>query len=145
MARIEGEIVIARPVEEVFDFVADQRNEPRYNPDMPRSEMVTEGPIGIGTRFQAEMTTRSGPLKMLIEITAYERPRLLATRTSTSGNDTVGMLTFEPAGGGTRMRWSWDVEPPWVFRFAGPLVGFLGRRQERAIWTTLKRYLESRD
>jgi hypothetical protein len=26
--RIEGEIVIDRPVDEVFDFVADARNEP---------------------------------------------------------------------------------------------------------------------
>jgi hypothetical protein len=31
MVRVEGEIVINRPVEEVFDFVADERNEPRYN------------------------------------------------------------------------------------------------------------------
>jgi hypothetical protein len=28
MARIEGAIMINRPVEEVFDFVADERNEP---------------------------------------------------------------------------------------------------------------------
>jgi hypothetical protein len=26
VARIEGEILIGRPVEEVFDFVADERN-----------------------------------------------------------------------------------------------------------------------
>lgn len=26
MARVEGEIIINRPVEEVFDFVADERN-----------------------------------------------------------------------------------------------------------------------
>jgi hypothetical protein len=32
MADINGEIIIHRPVEEVFDFVADERNEPRYNP-----------------------------------------------------------------------------------------------------------------
>jgi hypothetical protein len=31
MARVEGEIIIHRPVPEVFDFVADERNEPRYN------------------------------------------------------------------------------------------------------------------
>jgi hypothetical protein len=28
MARIEGEIVIGRPMDVVFDYVADQRNEP---------------------------------------------------------------------------------------------------------------------
>jgi hypothetical protein len=27
MAHIEGEVVIKRPVDEVFDFVADERNE----------------------------------------------------------------------------------------------------------------------
>jgi plasmid stabilization system protein ParE len=31
MAEIEGEILIGRSVEDVFDFVADQRNEPQYN------------------------------------------------------------------------------------------------------------------
>lgn len=31
MAHVEGEIIINRPVEEVFDFVADERNEPHYN------------------------------------------------------------------------------------------------------------------
>jgi hypothetical protein len=35
MARIEGELVIERPVEEVFDFVPGERNEPRYNPRNP--------------------------------------------------------------------------------------------------------------
>ena len=44
MARIIGEIVIDRPVEEVFDFVADGCNEPKYNPDMVQSVKVTTGP-----------------------------------------------------------------------------------------------------
>jgi hypothetical protein len=32
MTRLEGEIVIDRPPEVVFDFVADERNEPQFNP-----------------------------------------------------------------------------------------------------------------
>ena len=31
MAHIDGEITIARAPETVFDFVADERNEPRFN------------------------------------------------------------------------------------------------------------------
>lgn len=34
MARIEGDTVIGGPVEVVFDFVADERNEPTDNPHM---------------------------------------------------------------------------------------------------------------
>ncbi len=41
MARVEGEIVISRPVEEVFNFVADERNEPRYNPRMRGAEQIS--------------------------------------------------------------------------------------------------------
>ena len=54
MVRIEGEIVINRPMEEVFDFVADERNEPRYNPHMRRAELITKGPVGVGTRHRAD-------------------------------------------------------------------------------------------
>ena len=57
MARITGQTVIARPVEVVFDCVADQRNEPKYNPRMVRSEKLTDGPIGVGMRFAATMTS----------------------------------------------------------------------------------------
>jgi hypothetical protein len=42
VAHIEGEIIMQRPVEEVFDFVADERNEPRYNRRMVRSPATTD-------------------------------------------------------------------------------------------------------
>lgn len=41
--RVEGDIVIERPAEEVFDFVAEERNEPQYNPRMTRAEMISPG------------------------------------------------------------------------------------------------------
>ena len=59
VARIEGEIMIERPVDVVFDFVADERNEPRYNPQLVSVEQTTSGPIGVGTQFRAE-TVRVG-------------------------------------------------------------------------------------
>jgi hypothetical protein len=40
---VKGDIVINRPIDEVFDFVADERNEPKYNPQMTLAEMVTQG------------------------------------------------------------------------------------------------------
>ena len=59
MVRIEGGIVIGRPVEDVFDFVADERNEPLYNPRMIRAEKVTPGRQGdpLGGHHRVERTT----------------------------------------------------------------------------------------
>ena len=74
MARIDGAVVIKRPVDEVFDFVADERNEPRYNPGIRRAEKLSPGPIGCGTRFRAEAVTLGRRVGMTIRYTAYERP-----------------------------------------------------------------------
>lgn len=49
MACIDGEIIIAAPVEQVFDMVADERNEPRYNPRIVGVEKTSQGPVGRGT------------------------------------------------------------------------------------------------
>ena len=38
--RVEGDMIINRPIEEVFDFCADERNEPRYNPRMTHVEQT---------------------------------------------------------------------------------------------------------
>ena len=143
MARVEGEIIINRPVEEVFDFVADERNEPRYNARMVRAEKVSSDPIGAATRFETELTTLGRTMSMTVEFTRFERPRLLASRTTSSMMETEGALTFESVAAGTRMRWSWEVRPRGAIRLMTPLVGLLGRRQERAIWSELKRVLEA--
>jgi uncharacterized protein YndB with AHSA1/START domain len=54
-AHIEGEVLVKRPAEEVFDFVADERHEPRFNPHMLTAEKVSDGLIEKGTRFRAEI------------------------------------------------------------------------------------------
>jgi hypothetical protein len=142
MAHIDGEIIINRPVEEVFDFVADERNEPRYNPAMVRAELLTPGPVGLGSRFRAEMRTRPRPMVMTTENTGYDRPRRLASTTRLSTMDIQGTLSFDPVHAGTRMRWSWDLQPRGLLKLVTPVVARIGRRQERAIWTGLKRVLE---
>lgn len=145
MPRVEGDLVIGRPVEEVFDFVADERDEPRFNPKMRRAEKITPGPIGVGTRFSAEMTMARRTTPMTIEFTGFERPRRLASTTRLSWMEIRGSLSFDPVAEGTRMHWQWDLQPRGPLRLFGPLIGRMGRRQELVIWTNLKRLLEARE
>ena len=108
MAQINGEILINRPVEEVFDFVADERNEPRYNPRMLRAEKLSPGPVGLGSRFRAVMRSWPRPTTMTTEFRVYQRPRRLASTTRLSTMDIEGILSFDPVPAGTRMRWAWE-------------------------------------
>ena len=142
MAKIEGQITIGRPVEVVFDYVADQTHEPQYNPAMVRAEKETAGPIGQGTRFRSAVRSGGRTAEMLIENTGYDRPRLLASTTTMKQMDIAYTLTFEPVAEGTRMRWSGEVRPKGGLRLLGPLVTWMGTRQEQRIWSSLKSHLE---
>jgi carbon monoxide dehydrogenase subunit G len=140
--RVEGEIVIERPNEEVFDFVADQCNEPRFNPQMTLAEKISPGPIRVGTRFRVVIT---GAGEMTIEFTEYDRARRLASTTHMSTMDITGALTFEPVPEGTLMKWTWDMEPRGFYKLLSPVMRRMGKRQEMAIWTGLKHVLEAPD
>lgn len=141
--RIEGEILINRSVDKVFDFVADERNEPRYNPRLLRAEQTSPGPIGIGTQFRAETKAIGGAVPMTIEFTGFERPRRIALATRLSTMDIRGALTFDPISGRTRMRWSWVLEPRGLFKLMTPMLASIGRRQEQIVWDNLKRVMEA--
>jgi hypothetical protein len=111
VGRISGDILIKRQVEQVFDYVADQRDEPVCNPRMLHSEKITDEPIGVGTRFRATVQSGRREVEMLIEVTAYDRPRRLGSRTTMSSADFDGGLTFEPVNGATPMNWAWGLRP----------------------------------
>ena len=142
MARIRGEVEIRRPVEEVFDFVADERNEPTYNPTMLVAEKVTEGPVGAGTRFRASIRSGRRPVNMQIEYTAFDRPHRLASTSRMAAADFTGTLTFTRTPAGTRLRWSWQARPKGAVRLLAPVFAPIGARQERRIWTALRDHLE---
>jgi hypothetical protein len=109
MATIEGEIFIERPPGEVFDFVADERHEPKYNPQMVRVEKLTSGPVREGTTYRAWMRSGTRTSEMLIESTQFDPPRILSSSTTLKHMTIHGTLTFSPDGEGTRMSWSWPA------------------------------------
>jgi uncharacterized protein YndB with AHSA1/START domain len=111
--RFQHETTIERPVEEVFDFVTDARNEPQYNPRILSARKTTPGPMGRGTRFVLKSKAMGRPMAVEYEITAYERPRRMTSRTirGLPLMDVESIETFEPVADGTRMRWEWEVRP----------------------------------
>ncbi|MGZ4532702.1 MAG: SRPBCC family protein [Mycobacteriaceae bacterium] len=96
MTHISGRIRIAAPLELVFDTVADSRNEPSFNQAMTAVELLTPLPIGQGTRFRARMG-KAG-MEMLVELTEFDRPHRLGSRTTSSVMETSGELPSPPRG-----------------------------------------------
>lgn len=140
MVRIAGETHIARPPQVVFDVVADERN--RYDPSIVDAELLTDGPIGVGTRFRSVASGIREPVEMTVEVIGYDRPRQLATTTRSPSMDIDSRLLFEPDGAGTRMRWSMQFHPRGSLRLLTPVLPLIGRWQVRRVWHALEAHLE---
>ncbi|MEV0285364.1 MULTISPECIES: SRPBCC family protein [unclassified Kribbella] len=143
MAHISGQVTIDAPAEKVFDLVADERNEPRYNPRIIRAEKVSAGPVGQGARFVAEPKGMGARGKMVLEVLEYDRPRRLHNRVRSSYLQVDGTLTFAEVEGGTRLRWDWDMRLVGPMRVMTPVLALVGPAWERRNWVGLKRYLEA--
>ena len=71
MTSVRRVIDVPYPQEEVFDFVADLRNERLWHPELESVEQTSDGPVGIGTTFAAKYG-RIGSVTVTIE--EYQRP-----------------------------------------------------------------------
>jgi len=89
------------------------------------------------------MKSRMRTFSMMIEFTDFERPTRLGSVSTVGTMRTVGALLFKPKGSGTVMSWSWDIGLRAITKLAAPIVSWMGRRQERAIWTGLRTMLEA--
>jgi hypothetical protein len=91
-ARVHGSTYIARPPEDVFDTVADERNEPQYNPEMQKVELLTSEPVGAGSSFKVLMRSRGDPLLMTVTYTEFQRSHLVGSLTTTGSLPIIGII-----------------------------------------------------
>jgi len=140
-AVIENSVDIPRSPEDVFDYLADQGHELGWNPDCLRMDKLTDGPVGVGTRFRAKW--KQGPV-VITECTRYERPR---TWTYENGGpiSVVLNVTLEPTDtGGTRLTSRGEWTPHGWMRLALPVFVRVMRRAEKGVMANSRRALEER-
>lgn len=143
MTHIAGEVTIDAPIEKVFDTVADERNEPRYNPRIVHADKVGDQPVGVGATYVAEPKGMGLRGQMTVTTVEYDRPHRLRNAIESSYLHVDGTLTFHEIDGQTRLTWDWDMRLVGPVRLLAPLLALVGPAWERRNWVDLKRYLES--
>jgi hypothetical protein len=69
-----GSAVIDRPIEQVFAFLADGTNDPKFSPRVQEIRKATDGPIGVGTVFESTVKDAGMTTKRSFELTEFEAP-----------------------------------------------------------------------
>jgi uncharacterized membrane protein len=140
---VEMSIQINRPVEEVFAFLSNFENNPRWQSTSVEAKKISDGPVGVGTTYQAVTSMLGRRINSEQEITEYE-PNRLVSRKSTAGPFPFEIhVGFEQAEGGTRINASIDGEPRGFFKLAEPLLERALKRQFDSDLANLKDMMEA--
>ena len=134
------ETVIRRPAEDVFDFCSDLRSELRWNPRVKYVEKLTEGPVGVGTRYRAQWSN-SGPTA--VEVVQFDRPRSWETNARARGMGIRFQGTVTDAAPGARYTASLALHPRGLARLVAPLALWAMRRQDQQNMHRIRQALES--
>jgi len=128
MPLLKETLDVDRPLEDVFAFIGDFANTKDWDPGVTNASKITDGPIGVGTRYHVDVVFGGRTLPMTYEVTAWDPPNRVVLRGEGSTVTAVDDIRFEATQGGTRIRYSADLRLKGVLKIAEPF--FKGRFDE---------------
>jgi carbon monoxide dehydrogenase subunit G len=121
VATFENTVMIGRPIEDVFAFLSDFENVPKWNYAIVETHKVSEGPVGVGTTYRQ---VRSVPSRSeeRFEVIAYDPPRHLAIQGQLGPLPSRLSYALEGLQEGTRVTNSVELKLRGLGRLLGPVA-----------------------
>jgi uncharacterized protein YndB with AHSA1/START domain len=104
--RFGATVVIDRPIEQVFAFLADGENDPKFSSRVLEIAKTTDGPPGVGTVYASTVKDAGMKTKREFKLTEFEAPTKIRWAETSKNLVTAneGGYDLAPAGdGGTRL------------------------------------------
>jgi uncharacterized membrane protein len=145
MDAIELSIVIKRPIEESFAFLANLENDVKWHSAFVEVRKTSGGSLGVGARFlvfEGVLGRRTPGTEY--EVTEYEPNRIAAWKTVSGSLQLKFWRTFERVESGTRFAVRYEGEPHGFLKLVWPLVTRMVKRQQGGDMRKLKELMEVR-
>ena len=138
--QVELTIEIARPPEDVFAYLTDAEQLPRWQKSL--IEAHADGPFQQGTRIVEKRSLFGREAESELEVTAFEPPRRLTLQTVRGPVELEVVHELEPGDQGTKLHVTAAGKPKRDLRFAGPAVAAGARQELKRDFERLKALLE---
>lgn len=118
--------VTGRP-EDVFALYADLRNAADRISGITKLEVLTDGPVGVGTRFRETRVMMGREATEEMEVTAFDPPRSYTVECHSHGTHYLSTFSFAEADSGqTDVTVRFDATPQSLFaKLLSPLAGLM--------------------
>jgi uncharacterized membrane protein len=142
MKKVEASITIKRPVEQVFAFISNAENNPKWATGAIEVKKVTEGTVGLGTVWRPIATFLGRRIEGEGHVIEYEPNRLYTVRGEKPFPFELH-YRFEGIAGGTRVSLTREAETGGFFKLAEPLMMKTVNKQIQTDLANLKNVLET--
>lgn len=142
MPTIEESVIIARPPEDVFDFISNSANVAVWDSSIASAEQIGDGPFGVGTRTRGTSKIMGRHFDWTVEATEYEPPTRLVS-TSVEGRMTFTVTNIvEAVDGGSRFTYRIDAESGLGGVFGRMADPFIQKAQARTVRANMESLAE---
>jgi hypothetical protein len=132
-----GTIRLDQDPEAVWEFLTSESNDVNWRAPWLRSvRRLTDGPIGVGARYESRYRFFGREETVVTELTEIERPRRLAWRQVGPGSLAVndGHYDLDVVDGGTRFTVEGVIESRGLARLIdGPFAAYLRRASRQQL------------
>ena len=140
--RVVNEIVIRRPPEVVFDYIADVANNPLWQRGMREAHFTSGPPLRVGSTYAQVATFLGRRIESRFAIVAYEPGRLVKGSTTISPFPITFTRIVDPDGPDARVIAIVEGRPHGLFALASPIVRRMVAASVARDYENLKRLLE---
>lgn len=145
MIKIESSVTINRPVEDVFEFVADNDNDTLWQSGVLVSEQPS-GPMGVGATYKQVSKIVGRKIESTIEVTEFDPNRRFAFKTTSGPLPMSGSLSCEQvAEGETKVHILGEGESSGLFKLADPIISSMVQREWDTNLANLKELMEAQE
>ena len=139
MAVVTRTQVIHKPVDEVFDVLADLGSWAKWNPTIRSSRWLDDPPHGNGARFEWGLRGLGMVVQELGEFEPHVHLRIVTDLKPVKGGHRMRLTAN---GVATRIDHELTITPNGIFRLFGPMLVMNGRRNLRATADAIETRLE---
>ncbi len=110
---IRSRVEVDAPIQRVWEIVADVERQPEWMTEMKAVRLLTPGPVGIGSRCEADVRILGITVSDPVEVVEFLPPHRYAIRHEGWFKGS-GLIALDTADGGrrTRVEWSETLVPP---------------------------------
>ena len=144
MIRIKHSIVIDRPLEDVFAYLAAPWNMPEWQEAVLEAAPIRDQPIGPDTKVRVRRRFMGQIVTLVLDTTEFRANECFSFASNSGPIALNGTVAVEPHGQGTSVVFTVAGEAEGLFSLAGPFIEQIIRQETVDNATSLKRILESR-